>query len=96
MKRSERISDGEPLQFFYTNQANRKQLSCFWLSQCFSTAETIPDVMLVWATESRGAIKRPHMIQTVCLQYEAPQKKQTPAYFLAQIQLHRVQDSALY
>ena len=58
------ISHEELLQYFYNNQPNRKQLSRFWLSQWFSTAETIPDIMLL---ESRGAIKTPHMIkESVC------------------------------
>lgn len=60
------ISGEETLQYFYSNQPNRKQL-CFWLSQCFSTEETIPVITLFWALESRGAIKTPHMIkESVC------------------------------
>lgn len=68
-----RSSHGETLQCFKTNQTNRKQLSCFWPSQCFSTGETIPDITLLRASASRGAIKRPHMIQRVCLQHGARQ-----------------------
>lgn len=61
------ISHEEPLQYFYNNQPNRKLLSRSWLSQCFSTGETIPDIMLVWALESRRAIKTSHMIKkSVC------------------------------
>lgn len=39
----------QPLQYFYNNQPNRKQLSGSWLRQCFSTGETIPDTVLLWA-----------------------------------------------
>lgn len=56
MFRGEIISHEEPPQYFCNYHPNRKQLSRFWLSQCFSTGETIPDTMLLWASESRGAI----------------------------------------
>ncbi len=71
------ISREESLLYFYNNQPNRKQLSRFWLSQCFSTGETIPDIMLFWMLESRGATKTPHMIQRVCRQLKAPEKTNT-------------------
>lgn len=57
MFRGETILHKEHPQHFYNHHPNRKQLSRFWRSQWFSTGETLPDTMLLWASESRGAIK---------------------------------------
>lgn len=73
MMSSKRISLEGLLQYFYNNHPNRKQLSRFWLSQCFSTGETTPDIMLLWAFEQRGHKNTTYDSQTVHLQSEAPQ-----------------------
>lgn len=64
--------------------------SCFWLSQCFSTGETNPDIMLF---KSRGAIKTPHRLQMSNLNTK---KKTNKTFYIFEIEQDKQMPKCLF
>lgn len=78
-----RISHEEPLRHFYNNRLNRKQSSRCWLSQCFSTAQTIiPDIAPLWAARPGGHKNATYDSNSLSAMRSPMKNKQRPVIWL--------------